>query len=207
MPVLNDITGQKFGKWTVLSFAGSVKMPCGRPATKWRCQCDCGTIKDVFSSGLPSGKSTSCGCSKHGMRHTTEYRCWAGMKTRTTNPHEANWGNYGGRGIKMCDRWLNSFEAFYADMGPCPSPNHSVERKNNSLDYSPDNCEWGTRKEQARNRRSNHNITVNGVTLCLSAWAEKLGLCPSSLHGRIRRGWPEHLAVTLPAGSKLKDHF
>jgi hypothetical protein len=138
------------------------------------------------------------------MSQSHEYTSWEGIIARTTNPKNTYFRYYGGRGIKVCARWLK-FENFYADMGPRPSPKHTIDRVNNSLGYSPENCRWATRKEQQRNLRSNRIITVHGVSRCVSEWAERLGVKSHTIHGRMASGWPEHLAVTLPKRSKLKD--
>lgn len=132
---------------------------------------------------------------KHGMRKTSEYRAWIAMKNRCAN----NWHpNYGGRGIRVCDRWLHSFENFYADVGPKPSSIHTLERENVNKDYEPGNVKWATPKEQTRNQRRNHLITINGVTHCLAEWAELHGINQKTVLTRIRRGASPVEALTRP---------
>jgi hypothetical protein len=125
------------------------------------CKCECGTIKEVIAKNLKSGVSKSCGClnikrlkerATHGKRHTRVWRIWQAMKNRCYNPNVRQYKNYGGRGIKVCDRWRNSFTAFLEDMGPKPSKKHSLDRINNIGDYEPGNCRWATVKQQNNNR-------------------------------------------------------
>jgi hypothetical protein len=134
-----------------------------------------------------------------------EYNIWDGMVQRTTNPKNPKFPRYGGRGITMCVEWRGDFARFYADMGPRPSPKHSIERQNNDGDYTPENCCWATAAEQSRNTRLTRFITVNEQTRCISEWAEVSGLSKTAIHSRLHASWPEDLAVTLPKGSRLKD--
>lgn len=155
---LIEMAGATFGRLLVLERAGSGK---GGKA-QWRCRCDCGTEKVVSGDQLRSGKTASCGCRrndsgplasgfKHGGAGTTEYEIWSSMKKRCQNPNCRVYPRYGGRGITVCERWSNSFEAFYEDMGPRPSKRHSIDRINNDGNYEPGNCRWATQKEQAAN--------------------------------------------------------
>lgn len=134
----------------------------------------------------------------HGMSGTSEYISWLGMKNRCMCTNNPAYDRYGGRGIDVCERWSDSFEAFYADMGDRPE-NTSLERRDNEKGYSPENCYWATRTEQSRNMRSNVNITFNGVTKCVAEWAKTVGLKASTIEARIRdRGWSKVDAITVP---------
>jgi hypothetical protein len=133
-----------------------------------------------------------------------EYRSWRGMKTRCLNTRDHMYPKYGGRGIGICDRWRDSFEAFLADMGPKPTPRHSIERIDNNGNYEPSNCRWATNTEQSRNRRNTRHITHEGETMCISAWAYKAGISVQTLHTRLRNGMPISAALTHPLGTHFK---
>jgi hypothetical protein len=134
--------------------------------------------------------------STHGMTGSPEHKIWMGIKCRCKCPSATGYSRYGGREIAVCDSWRNSFEAFYRDMGPRPTPKHTVERIDNDKGYSKDNCCWATRTEQMRNMSRNHLITFNGRTQCLQEWADELGMNKATLRKRLRRGWPIERAFT-----------
>lgn len=199
---LKDMAGQTFGRLTAIECVGRR----GRKAL-WRCHCSCGAIVDVVGYSLRLGDSKSCGCLKkeltgnrartHGMHKTTEWRVWVAMKDRCTNPKTPAWKDYGGRGITVCQEWLDSFAAFYRDMGPRP-PNRTLDRLNNDKGYNPSNCAWRTQKEQHNNRRSNRHLTLNGRTMTMSQWAEEIGIEVRTLHARLKIGWSVEKALTQP---------
>lgn len=177
---------------------------------RYACQCDCGHALIVRGVSLQSGATTSCGCfhrekvgaanRTHGMSGATpEYRAWAHMLRRCYTPTTREYRHYGGRGIKVCDRWRESFENFYADMGPRPTADHSIDRIDNDGDYEPKNCRWTTAGVQARNTRKNVNLTFNGKTQTISEWTRELGFERETLRYRIAKGWPVDLALTTPA--------
>lgn len=120
------------------------------------------------------------------------------MISRCTNENRPDYKYYGGRGITVCDRWRNSFGSFLEDMGERPE-GMSIDRKQNSIGYGPDNCKWSTSKQQMQNVRTNRNITFNGETLCLMEWARRIGINKQSLSDRIKRGWPLEKALTKGA--------
>lgn len=160
MPIKPPPIGEKFGRLTVL---GAVHRGQGRAGRyEWICRCDCGKMRIVKQHALKSGHTQSCGCynqervsqthRRHRRSYTTAYVNWANMLQRCGNPKHPSYSRYGGRGITVCDRW-KTFENFYADMGERPSPNHSIDRKDNDKGYSPGNCRWATRTEQLLNTR------------------------------------------------------
>lgn len=136
---------------------------------------------------------------------TPEYRAWLHMRERCFNPNNSRYARYGGRGITICECW-NTYENFLADMGQRPSPQHSIERINNDGNYEPSNCKWATRKEQQQNILHARRITFNGLTLCLSEWARRIGAAPATITGRLQRGWPLEKAMTAPQEKGARLH-
>lgn len=213
MGAFRDLTGQKFGRLTIIETTGKNKAGQYR----WRASCVCGKDIIALGSNIIRGDTQSCGCLqkeraaqahfKHGgsscKGHTKEYATWSRIKNRCCNPKSLDYLDYGGRGIKICDRWLDpehGFENFLADMGPCPSPKHSIERKDNDGDYCPENCVWATQKEQQNNRRNNHKIEFRGETKTLMQWSEEKGINRGTLRTRIEDlGWPIEKALNTPA--------
>lgn len=190
-----DLTGQRFGKWTVFGEAETQ-----RRETFWNCVCDCGNRSVVRGAELQRSASTrciSCGNTSHGFSKLPEYKIWLGMRTRCECSTATGYQRYGGCGITVCDEW-HSFEAFYRDMGPRPSDKHTIERIDNSLGYSKENCTWATRTEQMRNMRRNHLITFRNKTQCLQEWADELGMNKATIRKRLKRGWSVEHALTTP---------
>lgn len=197
--------GERFGRVVVVRELESVKSPNGTVRRRVECRCDCGTIKVFGLPALRNGHTKSCGCLRvdarregmrtHGGTGTPEHKIWLGMKRRCKDLNDRN---YGGRGIMVCERWEKSFEAFLADMGPRPSPEHSIDRyPDQNGNYEPGNCRWATRSQQARNMRVNVLIERNGETLCLAEWAERFGMSPSLLAGRLNSGWTFDEAIDV----------
>lgn len=195
-----DISGKMFGRLRAIRCLGFVS----NGDALWFCECSCGNNKEVRTRCLNSGKTVSCGCqqlesvTKHGMSKTSEASIWRNMKYRCNNPNASNYANYGGRGIKVCDRWLESFENFFEDMGERPSKEHSLDRIDNTKGYSPDNCRWATSKEQARNRRDCRLITFRGVTKSVIEFCEEYKLQHRQLLSRLESGWDIEKALTSP---------
>jgi hypothetical protein len=201
-PKTQDLTNKPFGQLTVIAFAGYTSTNA-----YWCCKCTCGVIKDVRVDHLTHGDTQSCGCQKyaltsqqkttHGLTLTPEYKAWQQMFVRCYSPKSQSYANYGARGITVCESWHGSFETFFADMGPRPTPQHSLERIDNNQGYSPENCRWATMKEQSHNRRTNRLITHNGVTHTLSEWAESVGLSLQAFRQRLLR-WSMEDALSTP---------
>lgn len=155
-----DLTDQVFGKLTVLGRGDSRRIG-SRSVVTWKCQCECGQITEVLANNLRRGLSTTCGLSTcrnprskvHGERKSITYTSWTNMKNRCLNANATQYKYYGGRGIKVCDRWMD-FTNFLADMGHRPGKEYSIERENVNGDYCPENCIWLLKSEQSKNRRS-----------------------------------------------------
>lgn len=196
-PVI-DLTGQQFGRLSVIQMDGKK-----RNHAAWLCQCQCGRSTRVSSNNLRSGMTQSCGClnrervsaalaessTTHGKRHTRVYNIWLNMKQRCTNPRNDHYPAYGGRGITVCTRWLNSFEAFYEDMGDPPSDIHTIDRENVHGNYEPANCRWLPREAQASNTQRSVLLTFQGRTQTAKQWAIELGIRPGTIARRARSGW------------------
>lgn len=193
-----DLTGLRFDRLIVISEAKKI----APKKTRWNCLCDCGNYKEVDARHLISCKIRSCGCfrsensSKANLTHgfTTnynqppEYRAWRAMKTRCYSKNNKDYKNWGGRGIKVCDRWLNSFEFFLEDMGERPTKSHSLDRYPNiNGDYEPSNCRWATTKQQSRGTRKNKWYEYNGVKMILADWAAYFNVNSSTLHEHLSK--------------------
>ena len=216
--VAKSFEPETFGRLTTVG----PKFLVGRHRTALQvCECICGKITVSSVCRLKSGKNKSCGClqkeaareqairlgkasTKHNMSKCTEYVIYYDIVKRCQNNACDNYKNYGGRGIKVCDRWLgpSGFINFYADMGPRPSKSHSIDRIDNDGDYCPENCRWATAIEQSNNRRSNKVLTVFGETGTISQFARKYGMNQSTLWRRLFvLGWPIEKAITTPVRS------
>lgn len=206
-----DLCGKQFGYLIIVSlFEGN----CNSNYI-WECKCKCGRHKKVRGADLQRGATKSCGCLQkerasqaiktHGKRHTTEYNSWAGMKERCYNKNSHKYHVYGGRGIFVCDRWLNSFEMFYEDMGLKPSPRHSLDRVNVNGNYEPKNCRWALPKVQSRNKTDNHFIEYDGKNLTMAEWSDVTGISQDAIGARLNYyGWSIKDALTIKDGRKNK---
>lgn len=220
-----DLTGQRFGSLTVVSFSYADK----HYHVFWNCRCTCGNECCVRVDYLTRGKH-SCGClnvrrprvkqsvlpkekkrpkphkkhngrSKHPLYYVRQM-----MIRRCHSPKDKSYRNYGARGIVVCDRWRESFDNFLADVGERP-PGTSLGRIDNDGPYSPENCRWETKEEQANNTRQNHLLRYRGDVLTMTQWGKKLGIDPKVIRLRLRYGWSIERALTLPVRPKRPNHF
>jgi len=163
--------GERFGRLTVIKEVEGYMSPGGQTKRKFLFKCDCGNEKEILLADVRGGNSKSCGCVernfKHGLRKHYLYDTWNGMKQRCLNTNHKGYDDYGGRGIKVCDRWLNSFPNFLEDMGEKPGPEYSIDRIDNDGNYEPDNCRWATPSQQVLNQRRNCQKNKNQLTLTL----------------------------------------
>ena len=207
----DDLTGRTFGRLAVRAFAGRDV----RGRARWACTCTCSAHVVVDGFCLKAGRTTSCGCRQkeeaakarrtHGEAaarkgtRTPEYITWTHVLNRCLNKRAVAYENYGARGVTVDPHWTGTggYENFLNDMGRRPGPAYSIERKNNNLGYSKDNCTWATQKVQQNNRRSNRWITFRGETLTLSQWGDKTGIKSGTLGYRLARGWPVSLALGI----------
>jgi hypothetical protein len=203
----SDRSGRRYGKLVVIKKSDK---PGGSGRTSYVCRCDCGAEKEIRSGNLDSGRVKSCGClrsqvcgdihRKHGMAKSPEYRVWKGIITRCYNSNATGYEYYGGRGIRVCEEWRRSFDAFYRHMGPRPTPQHSIERSDPNGDYCPQNCRWATPAEQSINKRNTVSVTFRGETRPLAEWGELARINYETLRIRIKvRGWDVERALTTPS--------
>lgn len=201
-----DLTGRSFGRLTVIEFAFNRKKK-----VYWYASCNCGSRKVIIvaANNFRNGHITSCGCYRRERmierrrspliaNHRKEYKTWRMMKARCYDPNHHSFHRYGGRGISVCQRWLNSFEYFIGDMGKAPSSSHSIDRTDNDGNYSPENCRWATKKEQSRNRGNNRVISYKGESLPLIVWAERFSLPGYIISSRLKKGWDVERAFCTP---------
>lgn len=181
--------GSKFNMLTVLSRAENDRFQ----RSQWLCRCECGREKVVALFRMTNGHTRSCGCikgeanRKHGMHGTPTYNTWCAMKQRCAYPQHDSYEYYGARGITVCQRWRDSFEAFLADMGERPE-GMTIDRIDSAGNYEPGNCRWAPEDEQVRNRSSTILVERDGRKQCVKDWCDELGLDPDQVYGRIRRG-------------------
>lgn len=209
-----DIVGNVYGKLTVIQELEPVRSKKGIPQRSFLCKCICGkTIERLSKSLVKNSKLASCGCqlkfrksgtASHRLTHTRIYRVWHSMKMRCYSEKCPSYVKYGAVGIKVCDRWLESFENFYEDMGATYHDGLTLDRyPNQKGNYEPSNCRWATYKEQNRNLKSNRFLVVGKYKKCISEFAEVMGY-PSSgiIRGRLCLGWSDEEAVLGRKGGK-----
>lgn len=193
-----DLVGHRFGRLLVIE-----RVPGGA----WICDCDCGRKAIVTTSNLRGGNSTSCGCKKdeacttHGMSRTKEYVTWKTMHHRCRSTNPAQRPHYLDRGIVVCAEWKD-FTVFLRDMGKHPGKGYDLDRINNDLGYSKENCRYVSRSVNLNNRRCNRRITFNGKTQTIADWALETGINYRTLNNRINRGWAVEDAMIAPANTK-----
>lgn len=201
---MNNLIGQKFGRLEVLERAEN----SSSGQIRWLCRCSCEDKNEIIVQGgnLQSGHTKSCGClvTKHEHYGDKTYKSWAGMQQRCANPNCKDYKNYGGRGIKICKRWMceNGFIHFLEDMGEAPK-GLQIDRINNNKNYCKSNCRWATRKQQNRNVRSNRLKTYEGKTQCIAAWAEEYNIPSNTLWMRLYKyNWLAEKAFKTPVKTK-----
>lgn len=198
MSVRVDLTGQTFGRLTVIERDEDYVRKDGRRASKWICKCECGKEISVLHSNLTRGNSKSCGCLKHekisqsnlihGLRHSRIYSIWSNMHSRCHNPNTPRYSDYGGRGVGVCSEWGDFLEFHKWAILNGYSDELSIDRIDNNKGYSPDNCRWVTMSEQLNNRRNTVLITFNGKTQTIQQWSEELSIPYHTLRKRCISG-------------------
>jgi hypothetical protein len=204
---IKDYIGARFGNVIVI---GKDSGNSHKNSNHWVFRCDCGTIFSSLPSRIISGHSKSCGCKKstgawsHGCNGNEFYPTWWAMMRRCYNQGAHNYKRYGGRGIRVCQEWHNpkNFIDWAESTVVHKSKGLTLERKDNNKEYSPENCCWATPKQQARNRRSNRILSIDGVEKSLSEWCEYYKIDPSVVRERIKLGWPEKDALSIPVQSR-----
>lgn len=194
------LVGRQFGKWNVIEDLG-----IQNHNRTYRCLCECGEVKIMKGTLLTTCNAQMCkkcanklAATKHGYWGTKVYSIWKAMRKRCSNRNHVYYKDYGGRGIKVCERWQNSFEAFLEDMGEPPTPKHSLDRIEVDGNYCKDNCRWATLMEQANNRHNNTLIAVNGELDTIANWAKVFDIKPATIAYRIRNGWYPEDALSTP---------
>jgi len=198
MDNLQRLGGRRYGEWYVHDVACGYDNDGAQPNIRWLCECSCGTLAWVRADKLKSGRSTRCRkchdaeMTSHGGAGTRLYKIWVDMKHRCCNENSKRYGDYGKRGIKICDQWLNSYENFRSwALANGYDDSLTIDRKNVNGDYTQENCRWVTYREQNRNRRDNRSVTYGGkVYGSIAELAEALGMKYKTLYTRIASGWP-----------------
>jgi len=208
-----DLKGKRVGRLMVLRRGENTAQ--GQP--QWHCICDCGCFTLVRGDLLRNEKTKSCGCLKaemlksgmfktHGASKSRLYSVWQTMKKRVFDKNRKDYKHYGGRGIKICDEWVNSFDSFYGwAISSGYSPELTIDRISNDEDYSPNNCRWVDMSTQANNKRNNRRVAVNGENKTHMEWAREIGGNATIIRDRIERlGWSAEKAITTPVKKQKK---
>lgn len=200
---MKDRTGEQFGLLTAVR-------PCHQRG-RWIYRCQCGSEKSMWPCNAKA--AGHCGCvvfqkrskshTRHGNSYLREYKCWGHLKSRCLDPNNKDYHLYGGRGIKVCDRWLESFENFLEDMGPRPSPQHSLDRKDNDSHYCKENCRWAVAVQQQNNKRSNRLVELGGQVKSVQQWCAHLGIKSFTVYARLKRGWSVVDALQTPPETRF----
>ena len=206
---MQGLMGRRFGNWIVTG-------RCGYDThrnIKWRCQCNCGRLGIVIEPQLLNGSSAKCRVcdgkeikTKHGRFGTKPYKVWAKMMDRCYNPRSADYADYGGRGIMVCEKWHDAATLLLWLDSSNYHPRLTIDRVNNNGDYCPENCQWSTIKKQSRNRRSNHKVTISGITKLLCEWSEESGINYDCLRWRLKVNWPINLLLAQSGSTQRRKH-
>lgn len=209
MGTYKDLSGQRFGKLTVIKRNGTTN----NGKVIWECICDCGNSTKVTTCSLRTGNTRSCGClykqsrkeikTTHGLRHHPLYSVWLNIKQRCLNPNSTSYKRYGGRGITICDEWKNDFKSFYDwSMENGYQKNLTIDRIDVNGNYEPNNCRWTTIEQQANNKRNNHYLEYDNKRLTMSQWSKQLNLPRTVILYRLKLGWSVEKTLTTPVRYK-----
>ncbi|MEJ6485499.1 hypothetical protein N0Y54_30060 [Nostoc punctiforme UO1] len=193
-----DLAGHRYGKLLVKR---RHRQNSKSGKARWICVCECGRETIVASNNLRSQQVCSCGIcvrGKHNQSKSRTYKIWSSMKMRCLNPNDSSWNYYGGRGIQICERWKQSYEAFLDDMGECPSEQHSIDRIDFNGDYCPENTRWILLSEQGKNTRHNRVINAFGKSQILADWVRETGIANTTLRSRLNKGQHPEEALSTP---------
>ena len=208
IPIEEEI-GKRYGRLAVVTFSHYRQTKWGKRKI-YNFACCCGNSFATDIKDVKSGNTKSCGCitgERHGeSTSSVEYNAWLYMRTRCLNKNREDWMLYGGRGVKICQRWIDSFSDFLSDVGRRPSPHHSLDRwPDVNGDYEPGNVRWASPDEQANNKRNNRKITFNGETLNLSQWARRVGVGHKTISYRLsQNNWSIERALTTPGVPSMR---
>lgn len=193
-----DLTGLRFSKWMVID-KNAIRSKHGE--VLWNCVCDCGNTSKVKAANLIRNTSKSCGCEQHAHTHnmtgTKTFKSWDSMKQRCLNSKAPDFCRYGGRGISICNRWINSFDNFLSDMGLRPE-GKTLDRIDVNGNYTPENCRWATKQEQEQNKRQTLKVTAFGETKSVHEWSSQYNISARIIYERIKVGWEPERALVTP---------